>query len=395
MEITDVQAPKRFRIGDSSAAEGHKEQHRAGGEIARDSLALRPWYQLPSTASRICRVSRASGGKDRHSKVLTAKGLRDRRVRLSVSTAIQFYDLQDRLGYDQPSKAVEWLIKAAAAAISGLPSLNAAFPDQSPGEIPQENGEKEQEDEDEQLGQPQEHFSLTKSACSSTSETSRGSVLSLSRSEIRVKARERARERAATAKKDKDKQGDDDERDTQMGGSFIELLTGGQSTPSQDLVSRQLRQMPASSSVVTADYFSQVGLIGSEEKGHPQGSFGFAPVAASPAAGDQSGLLHPQFSFLPDHLIPLAVSAGGADCINFSISSGVAGFHRGTLQSNYPPQQPLPHLQRLSPSMGGSNFPFFVGATSWDGQLPSGFDSRLQLYYDGYPQLDLKGKDKN
>ncbi|KAJ0960121.1 hypothetical protein J5N97_000094, partial [Dioscorea zingiberensis] len=59
--------------------------------------------------SRIIRVSRASGGKDRHSKVWTSKGLRDRRVRLSVTTAIQFYDLQDRLGYDQPSKAVEWL----------------------------------------------------------------------------------------------------------------------------------------------------------------------------------------------------------------------------------------------------------------------------------------------
>nr|GEU31417.1 hypothetical protein [Tanacetum cinerariifolium] len=72
-------------------------------------------------ASRIVRVSRASGGKDRHSKVLTSKGLRDRRVRLSVSTAIQFYDLQDRLGYDQPSKAVEWLLKAAASSIDELP----------------------------------------------------------------------------------------------------------------------------------------------------------------------------------------------------------------------------------------------------------------------------------
>uniref|UniRef100_A0A0D6R1D4 TCP domain-containing protein n=1 Tax=Araucaria cunninghamii TaxID=56994 RepID=A0A0D6R1D4_ARACU len=75
--------------------------------------------------SRIVRVSRSSGGKDRHSKVLTAKGLRDRRVRLSVSTAIQFYDLQDRLGFDQPSKAVEWLIKAAADAIDELPPLDS------------------------------------------------------------------------------------------------------------------------------------------------------------------------------------------------------------------------------------------------------------------------------
>ncbi|KAJ1266425.1 hypothetical protein BS78_08G150100 [Paspalum vaginatum] len=79
-------------------------------------------------AWRACRVARAAaGGKDRHSKVVTARGLRDRRVRLSVPTAIQFYDIQDRLGVDQPSKAIEWLIRAAAAAIDGLPSLDCSF----------------------------------------------------------------------------------------------------------------------------------------------------------------------------------------------------------------------------------------------------------------------------
>ncbi|KAL2559283.1 transcription factor TCP2-like [Forsythia ovata] len=51
-------------------------------------------------SSRIVRVSRAFGGKDRHIKVLTSKGLRDRRVRLSVNTAIHFYNLQDCLGYN-------------------------------------------------------------------------------------------------------------------------------------------------------------------------------------------------------------------------------------------------------------------------------------------------------
>ncbi|XP_062203370.1 transcription factor PCF8-like [Phragmites australis] len=79
-------------------------------------------------AWRTSRVARAAaGGKDRHSKVVTARGLRDRRVRLSVPTAIQFYDIQDRLGVDQPSKAIEWLIRAAAAAIDALPSLDCSF----------------------------------------------------------------------------------------------------------------------------------------------------------------------------------------------------------------------------------------------------------------------------
>ncbi|KAG7034889.1 Transcription factor TCP4, partial [Cucurbita argyrosperma subsp. argyrosperma] len=68
-------------------------------------------------------IVRATGRKDRHSKVFTAKGLRDRRVRLSAHTAIQFYDVQDRLGYDRPSKAVDWLIKKAKSAIDNLSHL--------------------------------------------------------------------------------------------------------------------------------------------------------------------------------------------------------------------------------------------------------------------------------
>jgi hypothetical protein len=66
-------------------------------------------------------VRSAAGLKDRHSKVCTARGLRDRRVRLAAHTAIRFYDVQDRLGYDRPSKAVDWLIRNAKAAIDELP----------------------------------------------------------------------------------------------------------------------------------------------------------------------------------------------------------------------------------------------------------------------------------
>ncbi|GAA0172157.1 hypothetical protein Leryth_021894 [Lithospermum erythrorhizon] len=72
---------------------------------------------------RIVRVSRAFGGKDRHSKVCTIRGLRDRRIRLSVPTAIQLYDLQDRLGLNQPSKVVDWLLDATKDEIDKLPPL--------------------------------------------------------------------------------------------------------------------------------------------------------------------------------------------------------------------------------------------------------------------------------
>lgn len=73
-------------------------------------------------------IVRSTGRKDRHSKVYTAKGPRDRRVRLSAHTAIQFYDVQDRLGYDRPSKAVDWLIKKAKSAIDKLAELPSWHP---------------------------------------------------------------------------------------------------------------------------------------------------------------------------------------------------------------------------------------------------------------------------
>ncbi|XP_024520501.1 transcription factor TCP2-like isoform X1 [Selaginella moellendorffii] len=88
------------------------------------SLRIRSTRTSPSQTTK-ARTTK-SGGKDRHSKVNTARGPRDRRVRLSVSTAIQFYDIQDRLGYDQPSKAIEWLLKKAKPAIDELNQLPPA-----------------------------------------------------------------------------------------------------------------------------------------------------------------------------------------------------------------------------------------------------------------------------
>ncbi|KAK4785240.1 hypothetical protein SAY86_001929, partial [Trapa natans] len=72
---------------------------------------------------RIVRVSRTFGGKDRHSKVCTIRGLRDRRIRLSVPTAVQLYELQDKLGVSQPSKVIDWLIDATKHEIDKLPPL--------------------------------------------------------------------------------------------------------------------------------------------------------------------------------------------------------------------------------------------------------------------------------
>ncbi|XP_027349881.1 transcription factor TCP13-like [Abrus precatorius] len=99
--------------------EGHS--HSSDHEKTKTSSSSAQWPRLKNP--RIVRVSKAFGGKDRHSKVCTIRGLRDRRVRLSVPTAIQLYDLQDRLGLSQPSKVIDWLLNAAKNEIDELPPL--------------------------------------------------------------------------------------------------------------------------------------------------------------------------------------------------------------------------------------------------------------------------------
>ncbi|PON72680.1 TCP transcription factor [Parasponia andersonii] len=421
---------------------------------------LRGWHH----SSRIIRVSRASGGKDRHSKVWTSKGLRDRRVRLSVTTAIQFYDLQDRLGYDQPSKAVEWLINAASDAIAELPSLNSSFPD-TPKQLSDEkraSGGTERGFESAQVEldgdqgnyqhqdqQQNQHLSLSKSACSSTSETSKGSGLSLSRSEIRgnrVKARERARERAA---KEKEKENESrivhqhhQNMNISPNSTFTELLTTGISNANSSSNNNNASSPPASTQQnpgpgggagTHMDYFASglLGLSSSSRTHHqssgfsgqihlgnslPQQTMSMPPYSVVSGDHNQAETLQ-HFSFVPEHYIPVATSQtngnGGDYNLNFSISSGLAGFNRGTLQSNSPSL--LPHLQRFTP-IDGSHVPFFIGAAAaaaassapqmenhhhhnhnLNHQFPAGlFDGRLQLCYgDGSRQSDQKGKGKN
>ncbi|PON37911.1 TCP transcription factor [Parasponia andersonii] len=58
--------------------------------------------------------------KDRHSKIYTAQGLRDRRVRLSIEIAREFFDLHDMLGFDKASKTLEWLLTKSKKAIKEL-----------------------------------------------------------------------------------------------------------------------------------------------------------------------------------------------------------------------------------------------------------------------------------
>ncbi|XP_047946265.1 transcription factor TCP24-like [Salvia hispanica] len=125
------------------------------------STSTSTWSRLNDP--RIVRVARAMGGKDRHSKVCTVRGLRDRRVRLSVPTAIQLYDLQDRLGLNQPSKVVDWLLDAAKNEIDDLPPL------QIPPHMLNQSWIRNQEQHDDQQFHLQNPSSFANSSGSSSS----------------------------------------------------------------------------------------------------------------------------------------------------------------------------------------------------------------------------------
>ncbi|KAF8714095.1 hypothetical protein HU200_028096 [Digitaria exilis] len=424
-----------------------------------------PWAQPQQQhpASRIYRVSRASGGKDRHSKVYTAKGIRDRRVRLSVATAIQFYDLQDRLGYDQPSKAIEWLIKAAADAIDKLPSLDAAagFPSHPASAALPAAGNKDQHHHQHQLATAADALldadddgHQQRSGCSSTSETSKGSVLSLSRSESRVKARERARERSATAAAVKDKDKDPAAADDATGSraaaptasaqaaSFTELLTGmaaaAEHKPQQQQQASAATPWQPMAVSATADFigFAQPRKPAGHAMTHsfvspaphlgniapiamiPAQQFGLASGAVTVASGgggggEQHAEMTQQFSFLQDHFMPVhaAPAASGTPAgdynLNFSMSSGLVGVNtRGTLQSNSQPHisgghhhQQHHQLQRLStPLEDAPNIPFlFSPAAAAAVTAPTTAESQFAAFqlWNGFHHADMKGKGKN
>ncbi|XP_047940484.1 transcription factor TCP2-like [Salvia hispanica] len=397
--------------------EGGKKRGNGGGVELGGGVGR--FYGWP--ASRIVRVSRASGGKDRHSKVLTSKGLRDRRVRLSVNTAIQFYDLQDRLGVDQPSKAVEWLLKAAASSIEELPPMTTPFPDTP----------KQLSDEKRSSTAASDHLcfdsgevnldgysqQVTKSsACSSTSETSKGSGLSLSRSESRIKARERAKERVA--EKEKESTHPPSLNPISHTTSFTELLSGGIGNVTNNSTSPNSNSAaPRHWSSTPMDYFTS-GLLGPPSAARlPANPYTSAVASPLFSIADHH---HPElqhFSFVPDHLIPAVnannnnnSSGSGSSSIeynfNFTISSsanssglGHGGFNRGTLQSNSSSPSLPPHLQRYS---DGSAPSFFLGTAETHHQFLSGYDPRgLQLCYgdahasSGRHSAQRGGKSKN
>ncbi|KAI3976873.1 hypothetical protein MKX01_008731, partial [Papaver californicum] len=76
--------------------------------------------KLISTTWNSSKMCSSSSKKDRHSKIVTAQGPRDRRMRLSLKVARPFFAIQDMLGFDKASKTVEWLLTNCKEEINEL-----------------------------------------------------------------------------------------------------------------------------------------------------------------------------------------------------------------------------------------------------------------------------------
>ncbi|XP_019180050.1 PREDICTED: transcription factor TCP12-like [Ipomoea nil] len=122
---------------------------------------------------------RRTGKKDRHSKICTAQGVRDRRMRLSLQIARKFFDLQDMLGFDKASSTIEWLLSQSKTAIKELTAAAS-----------KNNGSSSESDEFEAMSTMDEDEEN-----SNTAEAAEDKKVCKKKKESREKARARARER--------------------------------------------------------------------------------------------------------------------------------------------------------------------------------------------------------
>ncbi|KVH97522.1 CYC/TB1, R domain-containing protein [Cynara cardunculus var. scolymus] len=127
-EEREFPSPFLDDISTTAILQNHHPHHlnTDGWKTATGSPTNKP-PTSPSKTKRV-RKKRSAGKKDRHSKIHTAQGLRDRRMRLSLHIARKFFGLQDMLGFDKASKTIEWLFckskKAIEEVTEGVKSQN-------------------------------------------------------------------------------------------------------------------------------------------------------------------------------------------------------------------------------------------------------------------------------
>ncbi|KAA8530545.1 hypothetical protein F0562_005254 [Nyssa sinensis] len=133
--------------------------------------------------------------KDRHSKIDTAQGRRDRRVRLSIGIARKFFDLQDMLGFDKASKTLDWLFTKSKTAIDELEQMKHRCSGGSKSLSSASECAVSETNEAPDSGDPQGIISPKRKPLTNFKQPHRSALHQLLGRESRAKARARARER--------------------------------------------------------------------------------------------------------------------------------------------------------------------------------------------------------
>lgn len=196
--ITNMPLP-RVSINTNTATEISTKTPTKGTKTHQDnSMLIRYSSELKKSTMNKGSKARRSGKKDRHTKIETANGLRDRRMRLSLQIARKFFDLQDRLGFDKASKTIEWLFTKSEKAITQL-SSEASYVTQVNDNNFCQKGSKSIEISEEQRNKTTSDQGDCLSGTQKTqkSATSRNTkhIAKYLRDEARARARERTREK--------------------------------------------------------------------------------------------------------------------------------------------------------------------------------------------------------
>nr|AXM05006.1 cycloidea-like protein [Lapsanastrum apogonoides] len=140
-----------------------------------------------------CKKKPVNSKKDGHSKIHTAQGPRDRRVRLSIDIARKFFELQNLLGFDKASKTLDWLFSKSKVAIRELVE-ETKHSSSSTGTISQCESAFLDDDEDE--GKKKEFVNGRLKKLTQKNKPGNGNhVHDVAREQSRADARSRARER--------------------------------------------------------------------------------------------------------------------------------------------------------------------------------------------------------
>nr|AAD45359.1 cycloidea-like protein [Linaria vulgaris] len=178
----------------------------------------------PANMAETFQTKQSTVKKDRHSKIYTAQGPRDRRVRLSIGIARKFFDLQEMLGFDKPSKTLDWLLTKSKTAIKELVqskstksnSSNSHSDDDCDDEVVSAEGDSENAaDSKGKSVLIKGNYKCKEAASAMDSQQAALNLVKESRAKARARARERTKEKMCI------KQQLNEARNNNKGGDWI------------------------------------------------------------------------------------------------------------------------------------------------------------------------------